>query len=119
MAVYNDFVDVLRSRLSIIDIVSKKTKLVKRGHDYFGLCPFHNEKTGSFKVDPARGLYYCFGCGKHGDAFSFVMESEHLSFPEAVEKLADSVGLVVPKLGCSVDKNRFLYAVLEKIKSFF
>lgn len=116
---YKDFLETLRSRLSIIEVISKKTKLVRRGHDYFGLCPFHHEKTGSFKVDPARGLYYCFGCGKHGDIFTFVMESENILFSDAVEKLASSVGLDVPRIERHRDKDQSMYALLERIQFFF
>lgn len=117
---YKDFLNALRARIPIVDVVSQKTKLTKRGHDYFGLCPFHSEKTGSFKVDPVKGLYYCFGCGKHGDIFTFVMDSEHVTFMDAAEKLAASVGLELPKFTKQDDsKDRSIYRLMEEIQIFF
>lgn len=117
---YKEFLNTLRARVPIVDVVSQKTKLTKRGHDYFGLCPFHSEKTGSFKVDPVKGLYYCFGCGKHGDIFTFIMDSEHVTFMEAAEKLAVSIGLEVPKFTKQADnKYQSTYKLMEEIQIFF
>ena len=78
----------LKSRVNIVDVVAGVVALRKAGASFKGLCPFHNEKTPSFHVSPDRGLYKCFGCGKGGDAISFVMETEHLGFTEAAETLA-------------------------------
>ena len=98
MAFPPGFLDELRARLSISDIVGRKVSLKRRsGSEYAGLCPFHNEKTPSFTVNDKKGFYHCFGCGEHGDAVGFVMKSEGLSFPESVEKLAREVGLPVPR----------------------
>src|SRR5436189_627707 len=76
-------------RIDIIDIVGDYVKLKKRGANYLGLCPFHNEKTPSFTVSPAKGFYYCFGCGKGGNAANFLMEHDHFSYPEALRHLAE------------------------------
>ena len=73
----------------IYEVVSEFVNLRKRGVNYVGLCPFHNEKTGSFNVNPARGIYKCFGCGKGGNAVSFIMEHEQLSYVEALRFLAE------------------------------
>ena len=98
MAFPPGFLDELRARLSLSDIVGRKVALKRRsGAEYAGLCPFHNEKTPSFTVNDKKGFYHCFGCGEHGDAVGFVMKTEGLSFPEAVEKLAREVGLAVPR----------------------
>jgi len=98
MAFPPGFLDELRARLSLSDVVGRKVRLKRRsGSEYAGLCPFHNEKTPSFTVNDKKGFYHCFGCGEHGDAVGFVMKTEGLSFPESVEKLAREVGLPVPR----------------------
>jgi DNA primase len=98
MAFPPGFMDELRARLSLSDIVGRKVALKRRsGAEFAGLCPFHNEKTPSFTVNDKKGFYHCFGCGEHGDAVGFVMKTEGLSFPESVEKLAREVGLQVPR----------------------
>jgi DNA primase len=98
MAFPPGFLDELRARLSMSDIVGRKVSLKRKsGSEYAGLCPFHNEKTPSFTVNDKKGFYHCFGCGEHGDAVGFVMKTEGLSFPESVEKLAREVGLQVPR----------------------
>jgi DNA primase len=98
MAFPPGFLDELRARLSLSDVVGRKVSLKRRsGSEYAGLCPFHNEKTPSFTVNDKKGFFHCFGCGVHGDAVGFVMKTEGLSFPESVEKLAREVGLPVPR----------------------
>src|SRR5690606_40272161 len=97
MAIPPDFLDELRSRVTLSEVVGRRVKLVKRGRERTGLCPFHNEKTPSFTVSDDKGFYHCFGCGAHGSAIDFVMNSEGLSFPEAVERLAGQAGLAVPQ----------------------
>lgn len=98
MAFPPGFLDELRARLSLADVVGRKVQLKRRsGSEYAGLCPFHNEKTPSFTVNDKKGFYHCFGCGEHGDAVGFVMKTEGLSFPESVEKLAREVNLPVPR----------------------
>ena len=97
MAFPPGFLDELRARLSLSDIVGRKVALKRRsGAEYAGLCPFHNEKTPSFTVNDKKGFFYCFGCHEKGSAIDFVMKTEGLSFPETVEKLAREVNLPVP-----------------------
>ncbi len=93
----NNFVDELRMRLSIVDIVGRRVPLVKKGQNYWGCCPFHNEKTPSFSVAEEKGFYHCFGCGAHGDIISFVMNTEHLEYPAAIRELADMAGMKMPE----------------------
>ena len=85
-------------RTDIVALVSEYVKLRKTGKNYVGLCPFHEEKTGSFTVDPDKQLFYCFGCGTGGNVFTFLMKREGLSFPEALEKLAQRAGVRLPPL---------------------
>ena len=84
---FNDTIEEVRSRNDIVDVVSQYVKLTKRGSTYFGLCPFHNEKTPSFSVTPAKQMYYCFGCGAGGNVFTFLMEYENYTFSEAMQAL--------------------------------
>jgi len=98
MAFPPGFLDELRARLSLSDVVGRKVPLKRHsGSEYTGLCPFHNEKTPSFTVNDKKGFFYCFGCHEKGDAIGFVMKTEGLSFPESVEKLAREAGLEVPR----------------------
>lgn len=98
MAFPPGFLDELRSRLTLSEIVGRKVVLRRKsGAEYAGLCPFHNEKTPSFTVNDRKAFFHCFGCGEHGDAVGFIMKTENLAFPEAVEKLAREVGLAVPR----------------------
>lgn len=91
------FLDELKSRVGLADLIGRKVKLIRRGREFTGLCPFHNEKTPSFTVSEAKGFYYCFGCGAKGSAIDFVMQTEGVAFPEAVERLAAEAGMEVPK----------------------
>ena len=91
-----NFTDELRARLSIVDVVSRRVPLVKKGQNYWGCCPFHNEKTPSFSVNEDKGFYHCFGCGEHGDIISFVMKSENIDFRAAITELAAAAGLKMP-----------------------
>jgi DNA primase len=98
MAFPPGFLDELRARLSLSEVVGRKVTLKRKsGAEYSGLCPFHNEKTPSFTVNDKKAFFYCFGCHEKGDAVGFVMKTEGLSFPEAVEKLAREVNLPVPR----------------------
>lgn len=97
MSIPSEFLERLRQRVSLAGIVGRKVRLTKRGREHTGLCPFHNEKTPSFTLNEDKGFYHCFGCGAHGDVVGFVMRSEGLSFPEAVEKLAGEAGLAMPQ----------------------
>ena len=96
MAFPPQFLDEIRARVGLSDIVSRTVKLTRRGREYTGLCPFHNEKTPSFTVNNEKSFFHCFGCGSHGDVITYIMQTEGLSFLEAVEKLAGEAGLEVP-----------------------
>ena len=92
-----EIIEEVRSRNDIVDVISAYVKLQRRGSSYFGLCPFHNEKTGSFSVSPAKQIYYCFGCGAGGNVVSFIMQYDNCSFPEALKTLADRAGIALPE----------------------
>src|ERR1700745_4430935 len=96
MALPPGFLDEVRSRVSLSGLVGRKVKLVRRGREYAGLCPFHHEKTPSFYVVEDKFFFHCFGCGAHGDAIGFVMRADNLDFIEAVEVLAGGGGLAGP-----------------------
>jgi DNA primase len=97
MAFSAQFLDELRARVGLADVVGRRVRLIRKGREHSGLCPFHKEKTPSFTVSEEKGFYHCFGCGAHGSVFDFVMQSEGLSFPEAVERLAAQAGMPVPR----------------------
>jgi DNA primase len=94
-----DFIDTLLARVDIVDIIDRRVPLKKAGQNYQACCPFHSEKTPSFTVSPTKQFYHCFGCGAHGTALGFLMEYEHMGFPDAVAALAQDVGLPVPESG--------------------
>jgi DNA primase len=94
-----DFIQQLLGRVDIVDVIDRHVKLKKAGQNFSACCPFHNEKTPSFSVSPAKQFYHCFGCGAHGTAISFLMEYSGLGFIEAVKELAEGVGLSVPDDG--------------------
>jgi len=96
MAFPPQFLDELRARADLAHVIGRRVKLIRRGREYVGLSPFQNEKTPSFTVVPDKGFYHCFSSGEHGDVIDFVMKTEGLSFPDAVERLAPEVGLAVP-----------------------
>lgn len=96
MEVRGKFLETLRARLLISEVVGAKIKLTRKGREYLGLCPFHHEKTPSFTVNNEKEFYHCFGCGAHGDAIRFLMEVEKCTFMEAVKELASRAGLTVP-----------------------
>ena len=97
MAIPEQFLEELTARADIVDVVSQYVALNKKGGNYWGLCPFHHEKTPSFSVSPDKQIFHCFGCNKGGGVIRFVMEMDNLSFPDAVRKLADQAGLEVPE----------------------
>ena len=97
MAVPPEFIEDLRQRVPLSDVVGRRVKLIRKGRRHSGLCPFHAEKTPSFSVVDDDGFYHCFGCGVHGDAISFLREMDGLEFMEAVERLAEMAGLAVPR----------------------
>jgi hypothetical protein len=96
MAFSPQFLDELRARVSIADVAGRRAQLTRKGREHLGLCPFHKEKTPSFMVNEEKGFYHCFGCGEHGSAIDFVMKTERLSFPNAVEKLASQANMTIP-----------------------
>ena len=107
MAYYSDeLIEEVRSRNDIVDVISGYVRLQKKGSTYFGLCPFHNEKTPSFSVSPGKQMYYCFGCGAGGNVFTFIMQYENYTFPEAMEMLADRAGIELPKQEMSAEQRR-------------
>ena len=123
MAFDERFLDELKSRVNVAEVVGRKVKLVRKGREYSGLCPFHSEKTPSVTVNDQKGFYHCFGCGAHGDAIKFVCESEGLSFREAVERLAGEAGLEPPQETPfqreREEKRRTLYDVTAMAQAFF
>jgi DNA primase len=114
--------EVLR-RTDVVQLVGKRVKLTRRGQQFWGCCPFHKEKSPSFKVENARRTYKCFGCGKGGDAFKWLMETEGLSFPESVERLAAEAGVELPKWSpedeAREEKKKSLYDIVEAACVFF
>ena len=98
MPFYSDeLIEEVRSRSDIVDVIGGYVRLQKKGSTYFGLCPFHNEKTGSFSVSPNKQMYYCFGCGAGGNVFTFLMQYENFTFGEAMKTLADRAGIDLPE----------------------
>lgn len=91
-----DLIEEVRIKNDIVEMISGYVKLQRKGSSYFGLCPFHNEKSPSFSVSPGKQMYYCFGCGAGGNVFTFVMEYENFSFIEALKFLADRAGVELP-----------------------
>ncbi|MDR3120158.1 MAG: DNA primase [Clostridiales bacterium] len=89
-------IETIRERSGIVDVVAGRVQLTKKGKYFFGLCPFHGEKTPSFSVDPERQIYYCYSCNRGGDVFRFLMETERITFPEAIQKLAERVHVELP-----------------------
>ena len=99
-----ELIEEIRSRNDIVDVISGYIKLQKKGSSYFGLCPFHNEKSPSFSVSRSKQMYYCFGCGAGGNVFTFVMKYENYSFTEAVKLLAERVGIEIPEVEYSQEE---------------
>jgi DNA primase len=117
-----DFPEKLRSSILTSEVVGKKVKLKARGHEFQGLCPFHNEKSPSFTVNDLKGFYHCFGCAEHGDVISFVMKVDGLEYKDAVAKLAEDFGIPIPKVVFNEAKENALerdYLILEKACQFF
>lgn len=116
------FIDDLLARVDVVDVIDARVPLKKAGANHVACCPFHNEKTPSFTVSQSKQFYHCFGCGAHGTAIGFLMEYDRLSFPEAIETLAHSLGLEVPHEGGQQEPRRDyseLYNVLQKAASFY
>ena len=117
------FIDELIARADIVEIIGARVPLKKAGREYKACCPFHAEKTPSFWVSPDKQFYHCFGCGKHGTVLGFLMDHDHLPFPEAVEELAARLGLEVPREGLPESgarrADRPLYELLTQVARFY
>ncbi|GGP27894.1 DNA primase [Silvimonas amylolytica] len=115
------FIQDLLNRVDVVDVVERYLPLKKAGQNYSACCPFHKEKSPSFTVSPTKQFYHCFGCGAHGSAVNFVMEYEGLSFPEAVRKLAESVGLQVPQEAAAIEPKGEpgIYDVLKTASDYY
>ncbi|MDJ0698601.1 MAG: DNA primase [Woeseiaceae bacterium] len=114
-----DFIDDLIARADIVEVVGRRVQLKKAGREFKACCPFHDEKTPSFTVSPAKGFYHCFGCGAHGTAIGFLMEFDHMSFVEAIESLANSMGVDVPRNESDRPARRYdeLFTLMSSIES--
>ena len=117
MAIPERFIDELMARIDIADVVGDYVHLTPKGGSLWGLCPFHSERTPSFHVLPDRQMYKCFGCGKGGGAINFIMEMEHLSYPDAVRHLARRVNMEVPDTGVSDEGRKKLKTALAANKA--
>ena len=106
MAEAGSFADRVKQQADIVRVVGEYVRLKKSGQNFTGLCPFHGEKTPSFAVHPVKQIFHCFGCGKGGDVFSFVMEMEKCPFPEAVRMVAEKCGIAIPKPKASSPEER-------------
>ena len=121
------FLDDLLDRVDIVEVIDRRVKLKKSGKNYSACCPFHEERTPSFSVNPDKQFYYCFGCGAGGNALTFLMEYENLEFPQAVENLASNAGMTIPREPSSSGHNaaqqeastKPLYALMERVSSFY
>lgn len=102
----DEVIEEVRSSNNIVDIIGGYVRLQKKGSSYFGLCPFHNEKSPSFSVSPNKQMYYCFGCGAGGNVFTFIMEYENQTFPETVKILADRAGIALPEAELTEEQKR-------------
>ena len=117
------FIDELIARTDIVELIGARVPLKKSGREYKACCPFHAEKTPSFWVSPDKQFYYCFGCGKHGTALGFLMDHDHMAFPEAVEELATRLGIEVPHEGgverATQRADEPLYELLARVAGFY
>jgi DNA primase len=117
------FIDELIARADIVEVIGARVQLKKSGREFKACCPFHNEKTPSFWVSPDKQFYHCFGCGKHGTVLGFLMDHDHMSFPEAVEELATRLGLEVPHEGGTDPTLRRadepLYELMARVARFY
>lgn len=117
------FLDEIRARVPVSDVVGKRTKLTRAGKEFKGCCPFHNEKTPSFYVNDQKGFYHCFGCGAHGDVVGFLMNHDNMAFMDAVEQLAGVAGMQVPKPSPEeqkkFQKQMSLYDLMEQATRFY
>ena len=106
MYIPEEKIEEIRETIDIVDFISGYVELKKKGRNYFGLCPFHMEKTPSFSVNPEKQIFHCFGCGEGGNVFSFVMNIEKMTFPEVIEFLADKFRIPIKKEGTKSEIGR-------------
>lgn len=121
----DEIIEEVRSRNDIVDVVGQYVHLQKKGSNYFGLCPFHNEKSGSFSVSSHKQMFYCFGCGAGGNVITFLMKYDNLTFQEAVKQLADRAGIKLPEQDDSPaakaarDKKQILYDINKEAAKYY
>lgn len=121
----DDIIEEVRSRNDIVDVISQYVHLQKKGANYFGLCPFHSEKTGSFSVTPDKQMFYCFGCGAGGNVITFLTKYENFSFVEALQSLADRAGVELPQyeqsdaMRAEADRKQQLYEINREAAKYF
>ena len=113
MKIAQTIIDQVRDSADIVDVVSQYVDLKQRGANFFGLCPFHGEKTPSFSVAPAKQIYHCFGCSAGGNVFSFIMEYQKVPFPDAIKILADRYNIPI-----EVEKSQALANCFQHFMSF-
>src|SRR6478735_2686327 len=125
MPISRQTIEQIKAQADVVEVVSDYLTLKKRGSNYMACCPFHNEKSPSFNVNPRLGIYKCFGCGKSGDAISFVMEHEKLGYPEALRALAQKYGIEIeedrstPKEKENFSEKESLLIVLNYAKQYY
>ena len=117
------FLDDIRARLTLSEIIGRQIKITRAGREYKACCPFHGEKTPSFTINDQKQFYHCFGCGAHGDVIGFTMQYNNLSFIEAIKQLAAQAGLTMPKADPQAikreEKRKGLHELMEEATSFF
>lgn len=124
MSIPRDFIDLLLAKIDLVDVINQQIPLhqkQKSGSNFFALCPFHQEKTASFSVSQSKQFYYCFGCGAHGNAIDFLMNYNHLSFSETIERLAHHAGMVVPNSGLPTKHHSLaaLYTLMHEVAAYY
>ena len=120
MARYSEeIIEQVRQSNDIVDIISQYVHLTRKGRNYFGLCPFHNEKSPSFSVSPERQIFHCFGCGVGGNIYTFLMKIEGIGFKDAIEQLAERANIQLPRIeNPEEDRKEELKAKIYKINQF-
>lgn len=113
------YVQKIRERLILSDLIRQDVKLTRKGHEFSGLCPFHSERTPSFTINDQKGFYHCFGCGAHGDAISYLTQRRNLSFQEAVSQLCDSIGIKIEEVAAQSSIPVEMYNILEHACNWF
>ena len=121
----DEIIEQVKDANDIVSVISEHISLKKKGKNYWGCCPFHNEKTPSFSVTPEKGFFYCFGCRESGNVISFLMKYDNLTFPEAIERLANRANIALPERNVSTAERKrmahkeLLYEVNELAATFF